>query len=79
VHNDRDAIMGAANYLRASGAPRSMRRALLAYNHSTAYVDSILRYVQLIERDARNVYVFYSWQLFVRTTKGDVRLTGPGR
>jgi hypothetical protein len=79
VHDDRDAIMGAANYLRASGAPRNMRRALFAYNHSSAYVDSILRYSQLIERDRRNLYVFYSWQLFVRTDKGDVRLTGPGR
>jgi hypothetical protein len=79
VHDDRDAIMGAANYLRASGAPRNMRRALFAYNHSSAYVDSILRYTQLIERDPRNLYVFYSWQLFVRTEKGDVRLTGPGR
>ena len=77
VHNDRDAIMGAANYLRASGAPRQLRRALLAYNHSSAYVDSILRYAQLIQRDPRNLYVFYSWQLFVRTAKGDVRLTGP--
>lgn len=77
VHNDRDAIMGAANYLRASGAPRQLRRALLAYNHSSAYVDSILRYTQLIRRDPRNLYVFYSWQLFVRTAKGDVRLTGP--
>ena len=79
VHNDRDAIMGAANYLKASGAPRNIRRALLAYNHSSAYVDSILRYMQLIARDPRNLYVFYSWQLFVRTEKGDVRLTGPGR
>jgi hypothetical protein len=79
VHNDRDAIIGAANYLRASGAPRNVRRALYAYNHSWAYVASILRYAQLIERDPRNLYVFYSWQLFVRTGKGDVRLTGPGR
>jgi membrane-bound lytic murein transglycosylase B len=79
VHDDRDAIMGAANYLRASGAPRNLRRALFAYNRSSAYVDSILRYTQLIERDPRKLYVFYSWQLFVRTEKGDVRLTGPGR
>jgi hypothetical protein len=79
VHNDRDAIMGAANYLRASGAPRDLRRALFAYNHSNAYVDAILRYTDLIERDVRNLYVFYSWQLFVRTEKGDLRLTGPGR
>jgi len=79
VHDDRDAIMGAANYLRASGAPRNLRRALLAYNHSNAYADAVLLYTSLIERDVRNLYVFYSWQLFVRTTKGDVRLTGPGR
>jgi Transglycosylase SLT domain len=79
VHRDRDAIMGAANYLRRSGAPGNLRRALYAYNHSTAYVDSILRYTELIRRDVRNLYVFYSWQLFVRTEKGDLRLTGPGR
>ena len=79
VHDDRDAIMGAANYLRQSGAPRAMRRALFAYNHSSAYVDSILRYTELIRREVRNLYVFYSWQLFVRTEKGDLRLTGPGR
>ena len=79
VHDDRDAIMGAANYLHRSGAPGNLRRALWAYNPSSAYVDSILRYVDLIRRDVRNLYVFYSWQLFVRTEKGDLRLTGPGR
>jgi hypothetical protein len=79
VHDDRDAIMGAANYLRQSGAPGNLRRALWAYNPSSAYVDSILRYAELIRRDVRNLYVFYSWQLFVRTEKGDLRLTGPGR
>ena len=77
--SDRDAIMGAANYLRRSGAPGNLRRALWAYNPSSAYVDSILRYTELIRRDVRNLYVFYSWQLFVRTEKGDLRLTGPGR
>ena len=71
--------MGAANYLRASGAPGNMRRALFAYNRSTAYVDAIQRYTELIAADPRNLYVFYSWQLFVRTERGDLRLTGPGR
>ncbi len=79
VHDDRDAIMGAANYLRHSGAPGNLRRALWRYNPSSAYVDSIVRYAELIRRDVRNLYVFYSWQLFVRTEKGDLRLTGPGR
>jgi hypothetical protein len=79
VHDDRDAIMGAANYLAASGAPRDLRTALWHYNHSAAYVDAVLRYSREMEADADDLYVFYSWQLFVRTEHGDLRLTGPGR
>ncbi len=36
-----DAIFGAANYLRASGAPGDYARAILAYNHSDAYLRSV--------------------------------------
>ena len=35
VHDPHDAILGAANYLRASGAPGDLRRALFAYNHAS--------------------------------------------
>jgi hypothetical protein len=42
VHDPHDAILGAANLLRASGAPTDNRRALFAYNHSTLYVDAVL-------------------------------------
>ena len=79
VHRDHDAIMGAANYLRASGAPRDLRGALWRYNPSRAYVDGVLRYAARIDAEPRNLYVFYSWQLFVRTERGDLRLTGPRR
>jgi len=41
-----DAIFAAANYLRASGAPRDWRRALLTYNHAGWYVDKVLRAAQ---------------------------------
>ena len=37
-----DAIHSSANYLSASGAPGDWRRALFAYNHSTAYVRDVL-------------------------------------
>jgi len=37
-----DAIFGAANYLRASGAPREWDAAIFAYNHATWYVEEIL-------------------------------------
>jgi hypothetical protein len=79
VHGERDAIMGAANYLAASGALGDVRKALWHYNHSTAYVDAVLRYARQMKADADDLYIFYSWQLFVRTEKGDLRLTGPGR
>ena len=39
--NPRDAIFGAANYLRAAGAPGDYRRAIFAYNHAEWYVDEV--------------------------------------
>jgi hypothetical protein len=39
--NPADAIFGAANYLRASGAPGDYRRAIFAYNHAEWYVDEV--------------------------------------
>jgi hypothetical protein len=39
-----DAIFGAANYLRASGAPGDYRRAIFAYNHASWYVAEVLRW-----------------------------------
>ncbi len=79
VHDPHDAILGAADYLRANGAPADLRRALLAYNHSPLYVDAVLRYARRMQVDRRAFYRYYSWQVFVRTPSGDRRLTGPGR
>jgi hypothetical protein len=42
VMDPDDAIPGAANYLRASGAPANWRRALFAYNHADWYVNDVL-------------------------------------
>ena len=78
VHNPRDAILGAANYLRASGAPADYRRALYAYNPVPEYVDAVTRYARRIARDPRTYYAYYNWQVFVLTKQGDLRLTGPG-
>ncbi len=36
-----DAIYGAANYLRASGAPEDYSRAIFAYNHASSYVTEV--------------------------------------
>jgi membrane-bound lytic murein transglycosylase B len=78
VHDPHDAIVGAANYLRASGAPRDYRRALYAYNRSPLYVDAVLRYANQIKRDVRAFYAYYAWQVWIRTPSGPRRITGPG-
>jgi hypothetical protein len=78
VHEERDAVMGAANYLRASGAPSDYRRALYSYNPVGAYVTAVSGYARTMKRDPELFYTYYNWQVFVRTTRGDVRLTGPG-
>ncbi|AQZ61107.1 Lytic transglycosylase, catalytic [[Actinomadura] parvosata subsp. kistnae] len=77
VRDPHDAIMGAANYLKASGAPRDYRRALHAYNPSQAYVNAILLHARRIKRDPRAYYAYYTWQVYVITTEGERRLTGP--
>jgi membrane-bound lytic murein transglycosylase B len=78
VRNPRDAILGAANYLRASGAPGDLRGALHAYNPSQAYVDAVLRYARRILAERTTFYALWSWQVFVKTPAGDRRVTGPG-
>ncbi|MGH2961971.1 MAG: transglycosylase SLT domain-containing protein [Solirubrobacterales bacterium] len=77
VHDPRDAIMGAANYLHASGAPGNYRRALFAYNNSGLYVGAVLRYARQMKD--QGYLLLYNWQVFVRTPSGERRLTGPGR
>jgi soluble lytic murein transglycosylase-like protein len=77
IHDPHDSILGAANYLRASGAPGNLRRALYAYNHSTLYVDAVLAYARVMRRDLRAFYGFHSWQVFVRTADGYRRITRP--
>jgi soluble lytic murein transglycosylase-like protein len=78
VHDPHDAILGAANYLHASGAPRHIRPALHAYNPSRAYVDAVLSYARLMRTDRVLFYELYNWQVFVKTPHGDRRVTGPG-
>ena len=78
VHDPHDAILGAANYLHAAGAPGRYRRALYAYNPSQAYVDGVLHYAHRMRVDPRGFLEYYAWQVFVRTPRGLRRLTGPG-
>jgi membrane-bound lytic murein transglycosylase B len=78
VQDAHDAILGAANYLHASGAPQNLRNALHHYNPSSAYVDAVVRYARRVGADRMMFYALYNWQVFVKTPRGDRRVTGPG-
>jgi membrane-bound lytic murein transglycosylase B len=77
VHDPRDAILGAANYLRASGARTDLRRALWHYNHSERYVDAVAAFAAQIRRDPTIFFAYHAWQVFVKTPAGPKRITGP--
>lgn len=53
--NPADAIYTAARYLRANGAPQELSRAIFAYNHSTEYVEMVLRWAAIYEREAQTL------------------------
>jgi hypothetical protein len=48
-YNPADAIYAAAEYLQAAGARRNLSGAIYAYNHSAAYVQSVLLRARLLE------------------------------
>jgi membrane-bound lytic murein transglycosylase B len=78
IRDPHDAIIGAANYLHANGAPHDYARAIYHYNPSPLYVNAVLRYARAMRRDPRTFAVYWSWQSFQRTPSGEVQLTGPG-
>jgi len=70
VHDPHDAILGAANYLRANGGRSDERRALMRYNHSPLYVDAVLRYAHRIALLRTAFAEYYAWRVFVRVAPG---------
>jgi len=78
VHDPHAAILAAARFLHAGGAPANERAALYRYNPSPLYVSAVERYARVIRRDRRGFEELYAWQVFVRTPNGLRRLTGPG-
>jgi hypothetical protein len=51
---------------------------LHAYNPSAAYVDAVLRYARRMREDRLMFYELYNWQVYLKTARGDRRVTGPG-
>jgi hypothetical protein len=74
IEDPHDAIMAAARYLRASGAPADIRRALFAYNHSDHYVRAVELYAQQMRADPGAFALYHQWDVYYRTTRGDALL-----
>ena len=66
VHDPRAAILAAARFLHAAGAPANERAALLRYNPSPLYVDAVERYAGRLRRDPASLLVFYARAPVVR-------------
>jgi soluble lytic murein transglycosylase-like protein len=74
IHNPRDAILAAARYLVANGAPGDMAGALYHYNPSSDYVHAIAAYARRMQADRRVYYGYYQWQVVYAYTRGSVIL-----
>ena len=70
VNDPHDAILGAANYLKANGAPADMQKALYNYNHSQAYVDAIIGYALVMKDDPNAFRGYWGWQVYYSTIDG---------
>ncbi|MEO7803502.1 MAG: lytic transglycosylase domain-containing protein [Actinomycetota bacterium] len=74
INDPRDAIFAAARYLKANGGDHDIGPALYRYNPTQRYVRAVSAYAGEIERDERAYLAYYHWQVYVRTTNGDVLL-----
>ena len=74
IHDDHDAILGAAHYLAANGAPARMHDALFHYNRSELYVTAITKYAQRMQADPLAYRGYWGWQVYYSTTLGAVWL-----
>jgi hypothetical protein len=63
IDDPRAAILAAAHYLAANGAPGHMDTALYHYNNSAAYVAAVRGYAQRMQRDPRAFLGYYEWQV----------------
>ncbi len=74
INNQRDAILGAARFLVASGAQGSIADALYHYNPSRDYVNAVQDYAGRMRADRRAYYGYYYWQVLYTWGGGTVIL-----
>ena len=74
IHSNHDAILGAANYLKANGAPERLDDALYHYNPTSKYVNAVKAYAQRMMANPNAYRGYHEWQVIYRTTSGALLL-----
>ncbi|HVV38134.1 MAG TPA: lytic transglycosylase domain-containing protein [Acidimicrobiales bacterium] len=74
IHSNRDAIMGAARYLAANGAPVRLDDALHHYNPTPKYVNAVKDYAQRLSLNPNAYRGYHEWQVIFRTATGNLLL-----
>jgi membrane-bound lytic murein transglycosylase B len=78
VNDPRDAVMGAANYLRANGGAdgtsEGLDHALYRYNNSNRYVRGVRAFAEVMRVEPIALRGFHAWEIVYLSTAGDVVL-----
>lgn len=74
IYSPRDSIMAAGRYLAANGFADDPARALFRYNNADHYVRAVTDYADVLAADPAAFAGFYRWDVYLKTTAGDVLL-----
>jgi hypothetical protein len=74
IHSTRDSILTAGRYLAANGFSSNPDNAIYQYNHANQYVQAVKQYAAIFDADPSLLGGYYRWQVYYRTTAGDVLL-----
>ncbi len=74
IHSPRDSIMAAGRMLAANGFANDRDAAIFRYNNDNRYVRAVTDYAEILAADPGSFAGFYRWDVYYRTTSGDVLL-----
>jgi soluble lytic murein transglycosylase-like protein len=74
ILSPHDSIIAAGRYLAANGFSQDPDHALFRYNNSDLYVRAVKDYAAVLASDPSAFAGFYRWDVYYRTTAGDVLL-----
>ncbi len=74
IDDDHDAIIGAAAYLKRSGAPARMDKAILQYNPNQTYLVMVTSYAEVMRDDPLAYRGYHAWEVFYSSSAGSMHL-----